>query len=102
MWNEESLICLRFTGCEIEPQVPYGKPIKPYKNTIGSVLRFTCLEGYAMVGKAEVYCMEDGQWSMAKFQCVISKNKDVSFNSLYFYHNIIMCSYFVVKTCVVV
>ena len=50
------------------------------------------------MGKAEVYCMEDGQWSMAKFQCVISKNNYVSFNSLYFYHNMIMCSYFVVKT----
>ena len=69
-------------GCEIEPSVPYGKPIKPYKNTIGSVLRFTCLEGYAMVGKAEVYCMEDGQWSMAKFQCVISKK--FVFSYIYF------------------
>ena len=53
------------------------------------------------MGKAEVYCMEDGQWSMAKFQCVISKNNHVSFNSLYFYHNMIMYSYFFVKTRIV-
>ena len=62
----------------MEPPVPYGTSLKPYKNTVGSVMKFKCFPGYATIGKAEVYCMGNGKWSMPKFQCV--KSKEIQFN----------------------
>ena len=54
------------------PRVPNGKHVKPYNNSVGSLMLFKCLPRYTLVGNPESRCMEDGQWSVPNFKCVIS------------------------------
>ena len=59
------------SGCETPPPVDNSSPIPPATNVIGSTMRYACAVGYEPTATAEVYCMENGEWSVPNFHCVV-------------------------------
>ena len=53
--------------------VKFGTPIEPLTNVVGSILTYQCMRGHIAVGKPEVYCMDNGEWSVPTFSCVIGR-----------------------------
>ena len=49
------------------PEVLLGNTVD---NPHGTVVRYTCNEGYSMEGNNERYCV-NGEWSEVKFTCTI-------------------------------
>lgn len=69
-WSGRFPLCLLLNIDCGDPGTPTYS-IKFYDSTtLGSVINFTCLSGYMLVGASSIQCNSDGRWSDALPQCL--------------------------------
>lgn len=63
LWSGLFPVCISINVDCGDPGTPLHA-VKHYINTtVGSLINFTCLTGYMLVGAASIECMVDGRWS---------------------------------------
>ncbi|XP_065174514.1 sushi, von Willebrand factor type A, EGF and pentraxin domain-containing protein 1-like [Sycon ciliatum] len=67
-WSGTDTVCTAVL-CPAPGRIQNGQ-ISGYQRSVGSVITYTCRQGYLLMGAAEIRCLMDGQWSSRAPVCV--------------------------------
>uniref|UniRef100_A0A3B3T3R4 Sushi, von Willebrand factor type A, EGF and pentraxin domain-containing protein 1 n=1 Tax=Paramormyrops kingsleyae TaxID=1676925 RepID=A0A3B3T3R4_9TELE len=66
-WNDTFPICTQ-VFCGPPPKVSYGDPLST-ATSYGSVVTYSCVDGFSLRKESSVQCLADGQWSEPLPEC---------------------------------
>uniref|UniRef100_H3D8L5 Sushi, von Willebrand factor type A, EGF and pentraxin domain containing 1 n=1 Tax=Tetraodon nigroviridis TaxID=99883 RepID=H3D8L5_TETNG len=70
-WNDTFPVCKQ-VFCRTPPDVSFGGPSTPSPPfPFGSVVNYTCMEGFTLKKERSVSCLASGQWSSPAPECVL-------------------------------
>ncbi|XP_064199795.1 sushi, von Willebrand factor type A, EGF and pentraxin domain-containing protein 1 isoform X2 [Anguilla rostrata] len=67
-WNDTFPVCKQ-VFCGPPPEVSFGDP-SPAPSYFGSVVTYTCMDGFTLRSRGAVACQADGRWSSPFPECV--------------------------------
>uniref|UniRef100_A0ABM5FRU3 Sushi, von Willebrand factor type A, EGF and pentraxin domain-containing protein 1 isoform X2 n=1 Tax=Pogona vitticeps TaxID=103695 RepID=A0ABM5FRU3_9SAUR len=67
-WNDSFPVC-RMVLCPRPPYIPFGDPLVTSLH-FGSIVNYTCMDGFLLKGISSISCQADGTWSFPMPECI--------------------------------
>uniref|UniRef100_A0A667ZKN9 Sushi, von Willebrand factor type A, EGF and pentraxin domain-containing protein 1 n=1 Tax=Myripristis murdjan TaxID=586833 RepID=A0A667ZKN9_9TELE len=71
-WNDTFPVCKQ-VFCGPPPEVSFGGPVSPSNSapfSFGSVVSYSCMNGFTLRREVSVFCLGSGQWSSPYPECI--------------------------------
>ena len=72
------------------PTIPTNGNVRENGSLVGTVVEFTCNDGYLLIGTSSIFCQQDGNWSSQSPLCqgeILSSNNIVTLGCFQVYLN---------------
>ncbi|KAM4706820.1 sushi, von Willebrand factor type A, EGF and pentraxin domain-containing protein 1 [Discoglossus pictus] len=69
-WNDSFPVC-KVIICPNPPQIEFADLSPVSSLHFGSIVKYTCMDGFLLKGESEITCNDDGMWSPELPQCIL-------------------------------